>query len=58
MDETKTVTVPRWALEFIMQNASFWDEGPAGEGWSSPEMARATEALEVALRDDGQGALK
>jgi hypothetical protein len=44
------ITVPRWALEFILQHADFADEGPYGEGWCSEEMSRAQEALERALK--------
>lgn len=49
MDESETVTVPCWALAFVMDNADFLDDGPLGEGWKSPEMKRAMEALEGAL---------
>jgi hypothetical protein len=45
----ETVTVPRWALEFILRGGYFWDDGPSGEGWPSPEMDRALEALNSAL---------
>lgn len=43
------ISVPRWALEFILQHADFADEGPYGEGWRSEEMRRAQEALENAV---------
>jgi len=48
-DVNDTITVPRWAAEFIMENASFQDEGPFGEGWRSAAMKRATDAIEQAL---------
>lgn len=54
MDKAEMITVPRWALDFVMENADFWDEGPQGEGWRSQEMVEATEALEKAIRDAGQ----
>lgn len=44
------VTVPRWALQFVMDHADFWDEGPRGEGWRSAAMEQATNALEEALK--------
>lgn len=43
------VCVPRAALDFVLENANFCDEGPAGEGWSSPEMDSAFLALNAAL---------
>lgn len=48
------VTVPRWALEFVMDRADFVDEGPRDEGWRSYEMKRATDALEAALNAVGE----
>jgi hypothetical protein len=54
MDKTEMVSVPRWALEFVMERADFWDSGPPGEGWPSDKMVEATEALEAALRGLGQ----
>ena len=45
----ETVIVPRWALEFVLENASFQDCGPFGQGWPSQEMEKATKALETAL---------
>lgn len=36
MDESETVTVPCWALAFVMDNADFLDDGPLGEGWKKP----------------------
>ena len=44
MDES--VSVPRWALEFVLENANFQDAGPCPEGWSSPQMEKAIKALE------------
>jgi hypothetical protein len=44
------ISVPRWALEFILERADFADRGPAGQGWSSEEMKRAQEALEKAFK--------
>lgn len=43
MDES--VSVPRWALEFVLENANFQDEGPWPEGWPSPQMEKAIKAL-------------
>ncbi len=51
MTDEPTVTVPRWALQFVMDNACFWDKGPTGEGWRSEEMRRATDELEKALEE-------
>jgi hypothetical protein len=44
------VSVPRWALEFIMENASLCDEGVSQEGWPSAKMRKAREAVEAALQ--------
>jgi hypothetical protein len=44
-----TVVVPVWALAYVMNHASFQDEGPGLEGWSSPKMEAACHALESAL---------
>ena len=44
------VLVPRLALEFILAKANFEDDGPSGEGWPSPKMARACDELERALK--------
>lgn len=49
-DTLKMVSVPRAALEFVLENASFWDCGPSDEGWPSPEMRAAEDALRNALR--------
>jgi len=49
-DETETVPVPSWALEFILDRT--WllcDAGPSGEGWQSDRMTAAIKALEVAM---------
>jgi hypothetical protein len=42
-------TVPVWALAYVMNHANFQDEGPVPEGWSSPKMQAACDALEAAL---------
>lgn len=34
------------ALQFVMENASFQDDGPWGEGWPSAEMTEATDILD------------
>ncbi|WP_146090445.1 hypothetical protein [Rhodopseudomonas palustris] len=47
---SETVSVPRWALQFIMENANFQDEGPVGDGWPSQQMSAATAALDDALK--------
>jgi hypothetical protein len=44
-----TVVVPVWALAYVMNHAYFQDEGPSPEGWSSPKMEAACDALEAAL---------
>lgn len=49
------VEVPRWALAFILENALFEDEGPAGEGWPSVKMAGAVKALEEAMQPSQMG---
>jgi hypothetical protein len=48
---TEQVLVPRWALEFVLTNGSFQDEGPAPEGWQSIEMRKAMDALESVLKE-------
>ena len=48
MDDS--VSVPRWALEFVLENANFQDEGPPGEGWRSDEMEKAVSALTERLQ--------
>jgi hypothetical protein len=48
-DTAVSVSVPRWALEFVMDRGTFQDKGPWGEGWASPEMRRAKDAIESAL---------
>jgi len=45
----ETVIVPRWALEFVLENASFQDQGPFGQGWPSQEMEKAIKALEALI---------
>lgn len=47
MDEM--LEVPRWALEFILENANFQDAGGWPEGWPSDKMEKAKAALEAAL---------
>lgn len=44
------VSVPKWALEFVLERGSFQDEGPVPEGWSSTEMDAAIKLLEAALK--------
>lgn len=53
-DETRTVTVPLWAIKFIIDHADLCDDGPYGEGWRSEKMALAQEAVEAAMemKDD------
>ena len=48
-NEGGMVSVPRWALEFIMANANLSDEGPSGEGWPSAEMEKARDAITRSL---------
>jgi hypothetical protein len=45
------VSVPRWALEFILRRGCFLDDGPAPEGRPSPEMREALEAIEASTFD-------
>lgn len=55
---TTEVTVPLWALKFILENANFRDEGLGGGGWESDEMGRSRIALEQAMKEvphAGQG---
>ena len=47
-NEGGMVSVPRWALEFIMANANLSDEGPSGEGCSA-EMEKARDAITRSL---------
>lgn len=49
--KTTKVTVPLWALKFILENANFRDEGLGGGGWESDEMCRARIALEQAMEE-------
>jgi hypothetical protein len=50
MTKEETVTVPRWALEYVLDNAGFFDGRTVGGGdWASPEMTRAKDALDAAL---------
>jgi hypothetical protein len=53
--DIKMISVPLWALEFIMAHADFVDDGPVGEGWKSDEMNRAIEALENAIKGGERG---
>lgn len=48
-DDKRTVEVPAWALRFVLNHADLADDGPHGEGWMSPEMRAAHDALEAAL---------
>ncbi len=52
-DETITVEVPCWALNFVLDHADFCDRGPAGEGWSSAKMECAVKALTEAFGKKG-----
>jgi hypothetical protein len=52
---TDTVVVPRWALEFIMENAHLCDRGISDEGWPSPRMREAEAAIEAALKPVPKG---
>lgn len=53
MSDTATVTVPRWAVEFILERGNFQDEGPWGEGWPSAKMQKSLDALDEALYGNG-----
>lgn len=53
MPHTETVLVPRWALEFILENGCFQDVGPHPEGWSSEAMRRALDELRRAAAQGG-----
>lgn len=45
----ETVEVPKWALEFILDNGCFQDKGPMPEGWASDEMRKALDQLNKAI---------
>ncbi len=45
-EDAETVTVPRWALAYILDHADFDDRGPYQEGWRSTKMQQAVDALE------------
>jgi hypothetical protein len=49
MTEEETVTVPRWALQYVLDNALFWDEGEPSGGFRSRKMERAKNALDEAM---------
>ncbi len=49
-EDIDLVTVPRWALTYVLEHAAFDDEGPYEEGWRSEKMKRAVDALEESLR--------
>jgi hypothetical protein len=50
MTKEETVKVPRWALQYVLDNAGFNDEkNPWGKDSTSPEMKRAKDALDAAL---------
>lgn len=46
--DPKAVTVPRWALEFVLNNGKFWED----ESWPSGEMEDALAALRKALGEE------
>jgi hypothetical protein len=46
------VSVPCWALKFILDHGCFQDDGPFPEGWSSPAMKHALEAIDAAIKKD------
>lgn len=50
--DLETVTLPRWAIEYILDNATLWDEGPAAAGWKSNWMSIAHNVIERALARD------
>jgi hypothetical protein len=52
------VLIPRWAIEFILLNASFRDEGRINEEYRSGKMIDAQEAIEKALKDDEERVLR
>lgn len=49
LSDTATVTVPRWALEYLMEHGRFEDEGPVDYPFMSKEMREAHEAVSDAL---------
>jgi len=50
-ENSSTVAVPRWALEFVMLHGDFCDRGPRDQGWPSEEMERALKAIEGAMEN-------
>lgn len=48
-DASAMVSVPRWALEFIMENAEFLDRGPDREGFRAFKMQYAAWAMKDGL---------
>jgi hypothetical protein len=41
--------VPVAAVKFLLESCALWDAGPPGQGWQSPEMEKAVQALEAAV---------
>jgi hypothetical protein len=48
-DDTATVTVPLWALSFVMENADLADEGSYEFVYRSEGMKTAVAAIEEAI---------
>lgn len=49
---SEMVEVPRWALDFVMENAGFEDHGPRNSPWRSDEMERAVKVLVATLKQE------
>jgi len=49
--KTKTITLSMEMWEEILNaTESYWDRGPAGEGWQSDELSRASATLQEQLK--------
>ena len=48
---TDLIPIPRWAIEFVLENAILADDGPPDEGWESEEMAKALTTIRAALQE-------
>jgi len=48
-EKEEFVTVPRKAIELILDRGCFQDEGPDGEGWASPDLRAAIDQIKAAM---------
>jgi hypothetical protein len=49
--KSETVTVPKWALEYILEEADFANCGPTGAGWRGTAMKEAVRVIEKAMEE-------